>query len=110
MITEKDLMEAIAECEGARNPSASTCIKLAAYYTILNQIGAERSGGGKEISAGYSMQALPEEPRFSHSEFSRIVERKGLVPCFPVLDEIMNALCICNPKLYNSCLQRLEEV
>ena len=40
MITEKDLMEAIAECQGQRNPNANTCIKLAAYYTILNNLQA----------------------------------------------------------------------
>ncbi len=38
MITEKDLQEAIAECKGTRNPNASTCIKLAAYYTILDNL------------------------------------------------------------------------
>ena len=35
MITEQDLLEAIAECQGQRNPNANTCIKLAAYYIIL---------------------------------------------------------------------------
>ena len=38
MITEKDLLEAIAECQGERNPNANTCIKLAAYYTILDHL------------------------------------------------------------------------
>ena len=37
MITLDDLEAAIAECEGERNPNANTCIKLAAYYTILNE-------------------------------------------------------------------------
>ena len=38
MITEKDLQEAIAECQGERNPNANTCIKLAAFYTIRNEL------------------------------------------------------------------------
>ena len=38
MITEQDLREAIAECQGQRNPNANTCIKLAAYYTILQNM------------------------------------------------------------------------
>ena len=42
MITEKDLRAAIAECQGARNPNASTCIKLAAFYTILNNLYPEQ--------------------------------------------------------------------
>ena len=38
MITEKDLQEAIAECQGERSPNASTCIKLAAFYTIKEHL------------------------------------------------------------------------
>ena len=38
MITEKDLQEAIAECQGQRNPNASTCIKLAAFLTIQKEL------------------------------------------------------------------------
>ena len=38
MITEHDLQAAIAECQGKRNPDASTCIKLAAFYTIRNHL------------------------------------------------------------------------
>ena len=36
MIKEEDLQEAIAECQGVRNPNANTCLKLASYYTILD--------------------------------------------------------------------------
>ena len=38
MITENDLLEAIAECQGDRNPNANTCIKLAAYYILLDHL------------------------------------------------------------------------
>ena len=38
MITKHDLQEAIAECEGQRNPTANTCIKLAAFYTIKQHL------------------------------------------------------------------------
>jgi hypothetical protein len=50
MITEKDLKEAIAECEGERNPNANTCIKLAAFYTILDNMYGEKT----EIPNNYS--------------------------------------------------------
>ena len=36
MITRRDLLEAIDKCQGQKNPNANTCIKLAAYYTILD--------------------------------------------------------------------------
>ena len=38
MITEQDLREAIAECQGQRNPNANTCIKLAAFLTIQREL------------------------------------------------------------------------
>ena len=38
MIKKDDLYEAIAECNGERNPNASTCIRLAAFYTILDHM------------------------------------------------------------------------
>ena len=52
MITEKDLRAAIAECQGARNPNATTCIKLAAFYTILNNLYPEQKE--EAVDAGYS--------------------------------------------------------
>ena len=50
MITEKDLQEAIAECQGQRNPNANTCIKLAAYLTIQK----EMFGTQEELIPTYS--------------------------------------------------------
>ena len=41
MITRHDLEEAIAECQGQRNPNASTCLKLAAFYTIRKELFGE---------------------------------------------------------------------
>ena len=38
MITEHDLQEAIAECQGKRNPDAKTCMMLAAFYTIRREM------------------------------------------------------------------------
>ena len=43
MITEKELHEAIAECQGQRNPNANTCIKLASFYTILDHMAEKPS-------------------------------------------------------------------
>lgn len=39
MITDQALQEAIAECNGKKNPDANTCMKLAAYYTIRDHLG-----------------------------------------------------------------------
>lgn len=106
MIREEDLKEAIAECEGSRSPNASTCLKLAAYYALL-----DRKIGSNEhpSSPQYSFAAEP-DIIFGDSEFSQLVEEKGISKCFPVIDEMMGALEMLIPKLYNATMRKLEEL
>lgn len=106
MITEHDLREAIAECEGTRNPSASTCIKLAAFYTILNQMRGDTDHVRPTVQQ-YSFSAFP-EVKYSDTEFSQVVKKKGLENCFPVIDEIMSALLVVNPALYHNAIRKLK--
>lgn len=104
MITEHDLMAAIAECEGTRNPNASTCIKLAAYYTILDHLYGER----EPIPANYSFESRQEEIPYSDSEFSQLTERKGIAKVFPIMDEVMEMLYVTNKPLYDSIMRKIE--
>ena len=104
MITEKDLREAIAECQGIRNPNANTCIKLAAYYTILDNLTK-----GKEVERieypVYSYDA-PEEYQ-SESEFGQLLYEKGQYNVLKVVDELMETLRIMQPKLYEAFMRKL---
>ncbi len=108
MITERDLLEAIAECEGTPKPNANTCVKLAAYYTILNNMRGEEQPK-QQVMADYSYDSAPSIP-YSNSEFSQIVEEKGIEKVFPVLDELMSTIAVLNPRLYQSVIRKLEEV
>ena len=105
MITERDLQEAIAECQGQRNPTANTCIKLAAFYTIRNEL-----FGKKEEKPGYSFAPAPDSTiRFeSGSEFARAVNGRMQEEVFPLLDEMMAIIRAVHPKLYNAVLDRLK--
>jgi len=109
MIREEDLREAIAECEGSRNPTAGTCLKLAAYYAILNQKYGKTEPMPEETKVNYSFASAP-ELAFSDSEFSKIVERKGLEKCFGILDETAQAMEIVSPKLYRGMMRKLQEL
>lgn len=106
MITDADLMAAIAECEGSRNPTASTCVKLAAYYAILNQ----RNGKISDRTPMYSYASEPDMINYGDSEFSRLVQSKSVERCFPVLEELMQVLLVVDPKLYRSTMSKLESV
>ena len=104
MITNEDLKEAIAECEGTKNPNANTCMKLAAFYTILNQ----RQAQPPKVTENYVYSSGPEYS--SESEFGQIVSAKGVDKCMPVIDELMETLYVLNPKLYNGVIRKLNDV
>lgn len=113
MITEQDLQEAIAECQGRRHPDAATCIKLAAFYTILDHIKDE------EGAPSYSFASSPQESRsvaeddkvgyFGESDFLLAVETKSLRKIMAIMDELMTALAVLNPKLYDSVLRKIDD-
>lgn len=109
MITEKDLQEAIAECLGQRNPNANTCIKLAAYYTIQQNLYPEAD---PEKGPSYSFAAPPVEQvetvkLDSDSEFSQVISGRDVSEILPVWDELMDTLKIVNPRLYDGVMRKL---
>jgi hypothetical protein len=95
LITRKDLLEAIEKCQGQKNPNANTCIKLAAYYTILDHT--------PEDDSGYSYASRP-----SNSEFIRIIKSKNMDEVLLVIDDMMEELQGVNPKLYYDTMERLN--
>lgn len=110
MITENDLRQAIAECQGTRNPNANTCIKLAAYYTILNNLNPK-----DEISNGQSFLPMPEfddiVPQIStQSEFVQECIGKDIKSLLGVLDEHFNAIKLLYPKEYDVVLEKIKDL
>lgn len=102
MIKEQELRDAIAECQGQRNPNANTCIKLASYYTILDHITEEPK--------------LPEIPTYSYAapptyesdtEFGQKVANMDIIDVMTIMDELMTTLSIINPRLYNGVMAKL---
>ena len=111
MISEKDLIEAIAECQGERNPNANTCIKLAAYLTIKDSLyPKEENVPASTASYSYAVPAMIDESYFSNSDFSQTVKDIGIEKAFPVIDELMSTLLYINPKLYDSVMRKLNDV
>lgn len=87
MITSEDLTQAIAESIGAPNPSANTCIKLAAYYIIRDHMTDQDISGD--------------------SEFMMAVRRSDRKHVFAVLDDLMRELQAVNPRMYDSTIKRI---
>lgn len=105
MITLEDLEAAIAECEGERNPNANTCIKLAAYYTILNE-----KQGKPPV---YSYSAEPVSPvketvdYYSETDFGRAIQDKDFAFIMELFDELMTVLQAVNPRLYKGVMSKI---
>ena len=114
MITEHDLMEAIAECQGERNPNANTCIKLAAFYTIRNELfGKPEQLERAEISPSYSHAASPEPVEntidyISDTDFSRAIDGRDPADIWPLMDELMSTLQVLMPRLYDGVMRKLQ--
>ena len=101
MITEQELREAIAECQGQRNPNANTCIKLASYYTILDHMDKEI------IQPQIQSYSFASAPYSSNTEFGQRIANMDINDVLTVMDELMTTLSIINPRLYNGVMAKL---
>lgn len=103
LISEKELNEAIAECQGVRNPNAATCLKLAAFYTIQDHMSATQTG--------YSYAAPEQADQVSYdsgTEFSDAIYGKNSNDMWAIMDELMTVLQATNKRLYNGVLAKIE--
>ena len=112
MITEQDLIAAIAECQGQRNPNANTCIKLAAFYTILDHV-REQDAPVQDEPLRYSFAAgdtTESKIDFnSGTEFSALIDGRKASAVWSVMDELMDVLQATQPRLYNGVLNQIRE-
>ena len=96
MISKTELENAIREYEAAPN-NYSNCEKLATFYTLYNYMyGAEPSGEEIVVYNG-------------KSEFADVIRGKDPGKAWAVMDELMDAISVLNPKLYRSALDKLTE-
>lgn len=114
MIREEELHEAIAECLGKRNPDANTCIKLASYYTILEQLypndRAVQEFQPMPVIPARSFAADPESIQYEgDSEFARAVRERSVSHIMPIIDEMMQTIQVLQPRLYDAVMRRIKE-
>lgn len=110
MITEQDLKQAIAECQGERNPNASTCIKLAAFFTIRNELFG-KSEQLADPGQSYSFAAEPADTTIDYNsgtDFSMTIHGRDPDDIWPIMDELMSTLQIAVPRLYTETMNALQ--
>lgn len=110
MITEQDLEQAIAECQGERNPNANTCIKLAAFLTIRNEMFGKKQDQISMPEYSYAAESPQvEEPMDykSDTEFGKAISGMYWQDVLPLIDELMSTLKVINHRLYDAVMRRL---
>ena len=108
MITQQDLQEAIAECKGQRNPTASTCMKLAAYYTISDHMQREQQTQVEPTPGISGPRSYSFAPSPSHgSEFLEAAGRLDPDVVTGIMDELMETLRAIHPRLYDGVMAKL---
>lgn len=110
MITEQALQEAIAECQGVRNPDAKTCMMLAAFYTLQDKLFPHSREPEPEL---YSYDPPPNEVENtityeSNTDFGRLIYGRKQSEILSVVDEAMDAISVLNPSLYGSIIRKIE--
>lgn len=106
MISEEDLKKAIAECQGARNPTANTCIKLAAFYTIYDHLYPAEH---KEDLPQRIFQSVEEDTvaEYGDSEFYRLISGRKAADVWKVMNDLMDTLQVINPRLYDGVMREI---
>ena len=109
MITERDLDEAIAECKGKRNPTATDCIKLSAFLQLKEKMFPEKAESISIPTQSYSYSAGNDSIQYSsESEFGRIVYGKEIGQILPFLDDLVETVKVVNPRLYNAFIAKIK--
>lgn len=97
MITENELKRAIAQYQGLKDPNANDCIRLASYYTILDHTEEQQ-----DEKQNYSFSVNP-----SNVKLKQALERKSVDEIILLIDELLEALEVLNPRLYSSFINKL---
>lgn len=105
MITERDLLQAIRECE-AEPITAQKVSKLADLYIIYDHL------FGEPYDAMYSGAGQPETVIQTNggSEFLRVVDGKKADKVWLIIDELMEATKMLHPRMYDGVLRKIEEI
>jgi len=96
MITKRELEKAIMECENAPT-SYQNCEKLATFYTILDHMGEP-----PEVKAQEPIDTQGE------SDFMQAVQGMPVEELLAIMDELMDATLIANPRLYQGVMRKLR--
>lgn len=106
MFTKVELLDAINELSESKH-SIQNCERLAAVYTVLDHLFPE-DPENIGFEAKYSMDNGVEKIKeYGQSQFLKAIAGKNPDEIWLLIDDLMTALQVLNPKLYQSFLDKL---
>ena len=102
MFTERELCDAIKECENAP-ASFQNCEKLAVFYSLYDRLFAEKTDESGRNNAGIEVQTT------ANSEFLQAIAGRDWTSLLMILDELMDTIKVLQPRLYSAVMQKLQE-
>ena len=110
MISEKELLDAIDECQYKLPNNFTTCEKLAVFYTILDHLKKAEDSFEPMKSADPAPEPEKVIGSYGTTEFYLAVGGKESSKVWSIFGELMDALKVLNPKLYSRTIERLTAV
>ena len=104
MITEKELMDAIRQCE--KEPVTQSKIsRLADFYIVYDHL------FGEPYDSMYSGAGQPDSKIFTKggSMFLNSVNGKESEKVWAIMDELMDAVKVLQPRIYDSVMQKIQD-
>lgn len=119
MFTKYELLDAVSELLEGKH-TVQNCEKLAAIYTVLDHLYPENAeitqkSASNNQNWGYSYdnkvetESDPVVGRYGNSEFLQAVAGKDARTMWLLIDELISAVAVLNPRLYGGIMRRLDQ-
>ena len=107
MFTEAELIDAIDQILSGKH-SIQNCERLAAIYTVLDHLYGKR----EVIDMGYSNDSKIETEvgSYGESKFLKAVAGKSAKEAWLLMDELIEALTVLNPRLTSNFYEKLNNI
>lgn len=107
MITERELIRAIEECEQEPHTS-SKMAKLADFYIIYDHLFGAPPAYDAQYSRANEVETLTVTD--GDTEFLRAVNGKNQVEAWKIMDQLMEATKVLQPRMYDQVLSMLNDL
>jgi hypothetical protein len=105
MITERELLQAIRECE-AEPITASKVSKLADFYIVYDHLFCEPVDNGYS----YKNETVETIKISGGTDFLQAVNNKDCEKVMNVIDELMDTIEVLHPRIYDSVIQKIQDL